>query len=300
MPHLAGQDGHQVYYHLQGTLNGDTPILFLHGGPGAACQKSDHELLKDCSRPVIFLDQRGCGKSLSDDLLTANTTHALLKDIERLRQQLNVQQFILLGGSWGSTLALSYAIHYPKHVERMILWGIFLCNSAELNWFYREGANWIFPEEYQRFIEPINNLDSVIEEYHQLVTHGSIKQRQQYAAQWARWEAVNSFIQPDESTLQQFSDPETSLPMVILETRYFSNLAFLAEDNFILKHIDSISHIPLDIVHGRYDTICPTRSAWLVAQSMQQATMHESPLAAHDASEPQNRAKLKQLISALN
>lgn len=303
MPYLNVGNGHHLHYQLQGELQQDNgqviPLLFVHGGPGAGVKPADKTLLRDALQPVIFLDQRASGNSRYKDQLAANTTEHLIEDIELLRQTLGVEQFILVGGSWGSTLSLLYAIRYPQHVHRLLLWGIFLCRQQELDWFYHYGANQLFPDEYQRFIGTAQQIQSepdVISAYFQLLTTGSQDQRQAAAAAWARWEAVNSFITPDEQTLTEFSDPDTALPMAILESYYFKHRAFIEQD-YILQHIHRLGDTPLEIVQGRYDTICPCQSAWLLSRAYPHSRLHISPLAAHDASEPQNNAAIRHLLT---
>ena len=148
MPYLHVGDGHQLYYQIQGDIRSATPLLFLHGGPGAGVRPGDKKLFAGLRRPVIFIDQRGCGSSHFAGRLHGNTTDKLLADVELLRRTLAIDKFMLAGGSWGSTLSLLYAIHYPQHVLRLILWGVFLCRQQELDWFYLQGANQLYPDEY--------------------------------------------------------------------------------------------------------------------------------------------------------
>lgn len=299
MPYLDTGEGHELYYEVQGQNSNQPPILFVHGGPGAACREQDQRLFAGINRPVIYLDQRGCGKSRYQDPFKNNRTENLVQDIELLRQAIGTDKLILAGGSWGSTLSLCYAIAHPEHVERMILWGIFLCRQAELDWFYRNGASMLFPEEYEHFMAPIQGADDPVSAYYRKVTEGTFKDRANAASHWARWEAVNSFIEPNEETLQNFSDPESSLPMVMLESWYFMNRGFIDEDH-ILKQAHLLKHIPISLVHGRYDTICPIQSAWLLSHQLKHASLHVSPLAAHDASEAQNFTALRELLLATN
>ncbi|ALS97967.1 prolyl aminopeptidase [Lacimicrobium alkaliphilum] len=299
MPYLDTRQGHQLYYRLSGPQGSLPPVVFVHGGPGAACQPQDEQLFSQCQRQVVWLDQRGCGKSRSEQPLENNTSDHLIEDMERLRLELGIEKWVLVGGSWGSALSLAYGIKHPQRVAQMILWGIFTCSQAELNWFYIDGARHLFPEEYQRFIQPVAEHENPIDAYHRLVSQGPAAQREQAASRWARWEAVNSFINPSEQTLDKFSDPKVSLPMVLLETWYFMQGGFFAYDNYIMENLHKLGDLRVDIVQGQYDTICPMTFAWQVASSLANSQLHISPMAAHDASEGQNRERLQQLIAAL-
>ncbi|SNY59583.1 prolyl aminopeptidase Serine peptidase. MEROPS family S33 [Arsukibacterium tuosuense] len=298
MPYLNVGDGHQLYYQIQGDIRSATPLLFVHGGPGAGVREADKQLFAGLRRPVIYFDQRGCGRSKYTERLHANTTAQLIADIEQLRSALAIEQFILVGGSWGSTLSLLYAIDNPQRVSRLILWGIFLCREQELNWFYRQGANQLYPDEYQHFIDAIDQPDRPVAAYFRLLSTGSTRQQQAAAVSWARWEAVNSFLTPDKQKIAEFSEPAVSLPMAQLASYYFNNHGFIEED-FILRHSARLQDIAIDIVQGRYDTICPCGSAWQLAASVNQARLSITPHAAHDASEPENFKALRTILQTI-
>tara|TARA_R110002124_G_scaffold804_4_gene3977 strand:+ start:3824 stop:4732 length:909 start_codon:yes stop_codon:yes gene_type:complete len=298
MPYLDVGDGHQLYYQLQGDISVAVPLLFVHGGPGAGVRPENKRLFSQLRRPVIYFDQRGCGNSKFDERLAANTTAHLIEDIETLRRALAIEKLILVGGSWGSTLSLLYAIHYPQRVSRLLLWGIFLCRQQELDWFYLNGANHIYPEEYERFLAAIDTPRSPVTAYFNHLSSGSLQQRKAAAVSWARWEAVNSFLTADEQKIAEFTDPEISLPMALLASYYFENKGFIAE-NYILRHCENMRSIAVNIVHGRLDTICPCVSAWQLANQLEQAQLAISPLAAHDASEPENFSALRALLQAI-
>jgi len=295
MPFLNVGDGHQLHYQIHGDIRSATPLLFLHGGPGAGVRSADKELFAGLRRPVIFFDQRGCGLSKFSDRLQANTTSQLIADIEQLRAALAIEQVMLAGGSWGSTLSLLYAIHYPQRVSRLILWGVFLCRQQELEWFYQQGANQIYPDEYQHFIDAVDQPGRPLEAYFKVLHTGSSQQQRAAAESWARWEAVNSFITPDRQKLAEFCDPSISIPMAQLASYYFKNGGFI-EDDFILRHCDKLQDLAIDIVQGRYDTICPCVSAWQLANALSQARLKITPHAAHDSSEPENFAALRTLL----
>ena len=298
MPYLHVGDGHQLYYQIQGDIRSATPLLFLHGGPGAGVRPGDKKLFAGLRRPVIFIDQRGCGSSHFAGRLHGNTTDKLLADVELLRRTLAIDKFMLAGGSWGSTLSLLYAIHYPQHVLRLILWGVFLCRQQELDWFYLQGANQLYPDEYQKFIDTIGPHDQPVAAYYELLNNGSNSQQHAAAESWARWEAVNSFLTPTQQKIAEFCDPTTSLPMAQLASYYFVNNGFIADD-YILGHCAALQDIAIDIVHGRYDSICPCASAWQLDRALQQSRLLITPHAAHDASEPENFAAVRAILQTI-
>ncbi|KUM51734.1 prolyl aminopeptidase [Rheinheimera sp. EpRS3] len=295
MPYLNVGDGHQLYFELQGNPAADIPLLFVHGGPGAGVRADNKQLFAKLQRPVIYYDQRGCGNSTFENRLTANTTEHLIADIELLRRTLEVEQLILAGGSWGSTLSLLYGIRYPQHVASMVLWGIFLCRQQELDWFYLYGANQIYPEEYQRFIQQVDYAADPVTAYFEKLSTANQPQRNAAAISWARWEAVNSFLAPDEAKIALFSAPDSCLQMALLESYYFKQQAFLPPD-YILRNSARLQAIPVDIVQGRYDTICPCGTAWQLSNQLARAQLHILPLAAHDATEPENFCSLRALL----
>ncbi|MDX1391280.1 MAG: prolyl aminopeptidase [Rheinheimera sp.] len=299
MSYLDVGDGHQLYYQLQGELTSAQPILFVHGGPGAGVCDEDKALFAGLNRAVIYVDQRGCGNSRFTQRLNANTTEQLINDIEQLRCALGIRQWILVGGSWGSTLSLLYALRYPDKVTRMLLWGIFLCRQQELDWFYLDGANHIYPDEYQRFMQQVNFATDPVAAYYQQLCSNDRQLQQAAAISWTRWEAVNSLLTADEAAITRFTCSANSQAMALLESYYFSQQGFLAPD-YILRHCDQLQTIPLDIVHGRYDTICPLASAWQLASKLPQSRLHISPLAGHGANEQQNFTALRRLLTQLD
>lgn len=295
MPYLDVGYGHQLHYEVAGDITSETPLLFVHGGPGAGVSEADKALFTGLERPVIYFDQRGCGQSKFEQRLNGNTTEHLIDDIETLRKALKLPKLILVGGSWGSTLSLLYALRYPQHVESMVLWGVFLCRQQELEWFYQHGANQLYPEEYQRFIERVNYAADPVAAYFDQLTTGSEQQRQRAAESWARWEAVNSFLGADEAALARFARAESNVPMALLESYYFKHQGFLSSD-YILRHCDQLQNIPVDIIQGRLDTICPCGTAWQLAKHLKNSRLYISPRASHAASEPENFAALRTVL----
>lgn len=298
MPYLDVGYGHQLHYEIAGDITTDVPLLFVHGGPGAGVSTADKALFAGLQRPVVYFDQRGCGLSRFEQRLNGNTTEQLVEDIEKLRNALSLPKLILVGGSWGSTLSLLYAVRYPQYIDSMLLWGIFLCRQQELDWFYQHGASQLYPEEFQKFMCQVDGAADPVAAYFDLLTTGSEEQQRAAAASWARWEAVNSFFDTDEATLGRFAQAESALPMALLESYYFKHQGFLPAD-YILRHCQPLKTISVDIVQGRLDTICPCGTAWQLAKHLANCRLYISPRASHAASEPENFSALRTLLRKL-
>lgn len=298
MPYLDVGYGHQLHYEIAGDITTDVPLLFVHGGPGAGVSTADKALFAGLQRPVVYFDQRGCGLSRFEQRLNGNTTEQLVEDIEKLRNALSLPKLILVGGSWGSTLSLLYAVRYPQYIDSMLLWGIFLCRQQELDWFYQHGASQLYPEEFQKFMCQVDGAVDPVAAYFDLLTTGSEEQQRAAAASWARWEAVNSFFDTDEATLGRFAQVESALPMALLESYYFKHQGFLPAD-YILRHCQPLQTISVDIVQGRLDTICPCGTAWQLAKHLANCRLYISPRASHAASEPENFSALRTLLHKL-
>ena len=262
------------------------PVVVLHGGPGAGSE-SYHRRFFDPERyRIILFDQRGCGRSTPHTELRKNTTQDLVADIERIREHLDIERWILFGGSWGTTLALVYAQAHPDRVNGMILRGIFLCSRREIEWFYQDGASRFFPEYWDEFLQPIpeNERDDILHAYYRRLTGADELARMSAAKAWSRWEGRTGSLIPNKEVVNHFTDPYTALSMARIECHYFVNNAFLTPDQ-ILQNITRISHIPTTIVHGRYDVICPLESAWNLHKAWPQAEFNVIANAGHSASE---------------
>lgn len=284
--YLRVSDTHELWFEDSGS--GDPPILFLHGGPGGGVRDVDRQLLEAHSGRVVLLDQRGAGKSRPKASLEENTTWHLVSDLERLREHLGIERWVVVGGSWGSTLALVYAISHPEAVLALIVHGVFLCNEHDLRWFYgADGAATLYPDEYERFTAPLStsNPDAVIASYHEMLANGEESTRAMAASAWARWETVNSFLSPTDEQLAELTDPANAYPVTLIETAYFKNGGYM-EENHILNNAAEIVHLPCRIVQGRYDTICPMRSAWALHRSLPNSAFEIVDKAAHDIAEP--------------
>ncbi len=290
---LKVSDLHEIYYEQVGNPKGQ-PVVFLHGGPGGGTN-SDHRRYFDPARyRVILFDQRGCGRSKPFAELRENTTWDLVKDIEKLRAHLGIEKWLVFGGSWGSTLALTYAIQHADRVQGLLLRGIFLCRPSEIRWFYQEGASHVFPDiwdEYRDLIPP-SERDDFVKAYYQRLTSDDQGLRLEAARTWSRWEMATSYLRINFNAINSMEEPEKALPFARIEAHYFINNAFFPSDNWILENIERIQHIPTAIVQGRYDMVCPARSAWELHRAFPKSKLEIIPDAGHSASEPGIRSAL--------
>ena len=295
--YLRVGEPHEIWFETRG--HGGIPILFLHGGPGGGVRASDRALFDAYSGRTVFHDQRGAGRSRPTMCLEHNTTWDLVADIETLREHLGIERWIVFGGSWGSTLALTYAISHPDVVMALVVHGVFLCREQELRWFYgADGAASLFPDEYANFLAAVDvtESDDVLSAYHDVLSGDDAQRRVDAAQAWGRWEAINSFLAPTDTEIADFTALDNVCAMALLETTYFSNGAWL-EENFILKSAAAIEDISCHIVQGRYDTICPVRSAWELHRALPRSKLDIVTLAAHDSTEQMLRLQLEAAIA---
>ena len=279
-------DGHSVYWELCGNPAGK-PAVFLHGGPGAGCG-ADHRRLFDPARyNVLLFDQRGCGRSTPHASLDANTTPHLVADIERLRTMLGVERWLVFGGSWGSTLALAYAEAHPERVTALILRGIFLLRPAEIRWYYQEGASWLFPDKWDRFLALIPEAErrDLVAAYHRRLTGDSGEERIAAARAWTLWEGETITLLPNAAFTEQHSEDRFALAFARIENHYFVNGGFMDEDQ-LLRHAHRLKGIPGIIVQGRYDVATPMRSAWDLHRAWREAEFRLVADAGHAFNEP--------------
>ena len=280
--------GHRIYWEACGNPRG-APALFLHGGPGGGCGASDRRLFDPARYRVVLFDQRGCGRSLpharSGAGLRANTTQLLLSDVEAIREALGIERWLVLGGSWGATLALAYAEANPGRVDAMILRGVFTARRSELHWLYREGASRIYPEEWARFVAPIPapGRGDLVAAYHARLHCGDAALEIEAARAWCAWEDALLTLHPDANP--RAPDDASLIARARLEAHYFVNAAFL-EEGQILANAHRLSGIPGTIVQGRCDAITPPATAWELHQAWKSSTLQIIPDAAHASSEP--------------
>ncbi|AWX42905.1 Proline iminopeptidase [Metamycoplasma cloacale] len=278
---------HSIYYQEFGNPNG-TPIVFVHGGPGGGCSDSSSQFFDHNYYRIILFDQRGCGKSIPSAEIRENTTWELVEDMEKLRKFLNIDQWILFGGSWGSTLSLIYAINYPQNVKAMILRGIFLGRKQDQSYLYQQGASWYFPEEYEEFasfVKP-NERHNLINSYHKYLNSDNLDIAMQAAYRWAKWELGLITLEKTPFLEEILSDRKANLELARLENHYFVNNIFIKDDNYILNNVNKIENIKTIIVHGRYDMDCVPEGAYLLYKQLKNAKLNFIPASGHSSREP--------------
>lgn len=286
-------DVHTLYIEQCGNPKG-RPILFLHGGPGGGISPDHRRFFDPEHYRVILFDQRGAGKSTPAADLTDNTTWHLIEDIEKIRRHLGIENWIVFGGSWGSTLALAYAETHPQVVKALILRGIFLCRPSEIKWFYQFGASEIFPDVWESYFDhiPIDERHDFVSAYYRRLTHKDPAVRLNAAKVWSKWEAATSRLIVDLHAIDEFNDPIYALQFARIECHYFMNNAFFSTNNYLIENITKIKSIPTVIIQGRYDMVCPVRSAWDLHKAFPEAELHIIADSGHAAGEPGIRSKL--------
>lgn len=291
-------DEHQVYFEQCGNPNGK-PALFLHGGPGGGGSEDVRRFFNPNLYRIVVFDQRGCGRSKPHGCLENNTTWDLVSDIENLRKKLSIEKWLVFGGSWGSTLSLAYAQAHPKSVSELVLRGIFLLRKEELHWFYQDGASRIFPEAWSGFLDIIDEdkRDNLMNAYHEIFKSKDKEKRLKAAVAWSKWEAATSSLSYKPSLVEEFSDPEFALAFALIENHYFINKGWFDTENQLIENIDKIRSIPAVIVQGRYDVVCPMKTAWELSKAWPEAEMIIAPSSGHTAFE---KEITHALISATN
>ena len=276
---------HTIHWEESGNVNGH-PVIILHGGPGGGSQPIYRRYFDPQKYRIIQFDQRGCGKSKPHAELKDNNTMASVSDIESLRVHLGIDRWIVFGGSWGSTLSLVYAETHPKRVQSLILRGIFMCRPSELYWFYQDGASHVFPEAFAPYKNhiPEEEQHDLISAYYARLTSDDMDVRKSAAFEWTRWEMSTSKLIPDLKYIEAADDLEFADAFARIESHYFVNGIFLEEDQ-ILQNIGIIKHIPTWIIHGRYDMVCPVKSAWELNEKMDNAELIIVPDAGHSVAE---------------
>ncbi len=290
---LVVPDGHELYFEESGNPQG-RPALFVHGGPGGGTNAGQRRFFHpDCYRIILF-DQRGCGRSTPHAGLEANTTWDLVADIERLREHLAIERWLVFGGSWGSTLALAYAQKHPGRVTELVLRGIFLLRRCEIEWFYQHGASVVFPDAWEAFRDhiPAGERADLVAAYHRRLTHDDPQVRLEAARRWSVWEGTTSKLVPDGEFVVHMGEDAIALAMARIECHYFVHRGWFEADDQLLRDVACIRHIPATIVQGRYDMICPIDSAWALHRAWPEADFVVSPDAGHSAFEPANSRAL--------
>lgn len=278
---------HRLYYEQCGNPDGK-PVVFLHGGPGAGCGPNSRRFFDPAHYHIILFDQRGCGRSTPHAELLDNTTWELVADMERLRQHLGIDRWQVFGGSWGSTLALSYAQTHPQRVSELVLRGIFMLRRWELEWFYQKGCDAIFPDAWETYLAQIPEVErgDLISAYYRRLTSPDPAIRLSAAKAWSVWEASTSYLLQDAEQIKGNAVDEFALAFARIECHYFVHGGFFEADDQLLRNASRLKDIPAVIVQGRYDVVCPARSAWDLHRAWPEADLRIVADAGHSAFEP--------------
>ena len=285
---LRVSDVHELYYEESGNPKGK-PVVFLHGGPGGGTDPKMRRFFNPKRYRIVLFDQRGSGKSKPSASLVDNTTWHLVSDIEALREHLKIDRWQVFGGSWGSTLALAYAQKHPERCTELVLRGIFLLRRFELEWFYQNdlGAAAMFPDFWERYLKPLSleERKDCMQSYYKRLTSENRETLLEAARAWSVWESALAYMKVNESYIKQAEDPKFAAAFARIECHYFVNGGFLERPNQLLEDVPKIRHIPAVIVQGRFDVVCPARSAWDLHKAWPEADLRIVPDAGHSAFE---------------
>lgn len=284
---LRVSDLHEIYYEECGNPAGK-PALVLHGGPGGGISPFLRQGHDPAKYRIILFDQRGCGQSTPHASLVDNTTWHLVADIEALRQHLGVERWQVVGGSWGSTLALSYALRHPDRVTELVLRGIFTIRKSEIDWFYQEGADQIFPDAWENYLSviPAEERGNLVAAYYRRLTGPDDAERQKAARAWSLWEGVTLSLLPNPVREKAFAEDHYAAAMAAIECHYFVNGAFFDHDGWIIANAGRLREIPAVLIQGRYDVCTPARTAWDLHRAWHEAQLVMVPDAGHTGTEP--------------
>ncbi len=288
-----------IYFEQVGNPAGK-PIVFVHGGPGGGISEKSRVFFDSEYYNVILFDQRGSGKSRPFACMEENTTWHLVEDMEKLRKHLNIDKWVVFGGSWGSTLSLIYAINHPDVVKGLILRGIFLSRKEDIDWLFQEGCSYIYPDAFEKFAGHIDEAkrDDLVSAYYELLMSEDENTAMAAAKVWSAFEGSVVNLVPDEETISDFSEPEKALALARTECYYFYNDSFLKDDNYILNNTDKIKHIPTVIVHGRYDVDCRVSAAYELHKKLPDSKLIITQKSGHSSFEPENLEALRQATEA--
>jgi proline iminopeptidase len=278
---------HEIQVEQCGNPSG-VPVVFFHGGPGGGIDPM-HRRYFDASRyRIVLFDQRGAGKSTPHACLDDNGTWELVADAEKIREKLGIDKWHVFGGSWGSTLSLAYAVKHPERTRSLTLRGIFLLRQGEIDWFYQDGASWIFPEAWDKYLEPIpvDERGDLLAAYHKRLTSGDPVVEAACARAWSVWEGSTSKLIPDEGLIARCAGDLFARQLARIEAHYFVNKGFFESDGWLLEEArKKLQSTPCVIVQGRYDVVCPAKSAWDLKKAMPQSELRIIPDAGHASSE---------------
>lgn len=295
--HIQVDFMHCLYVEEWGNPQG-TPVVFLHGGPGGSISPQSRTFFDEEKHRVILFDQRGCGKSTPFGERKDNTPFHSVEDMEKIRQALGIERWVVFGGSYGSTLALVYGILHPERVIHFVLRGIFLGRKSDVHWLYQEGASWFYPERFAAFrdlIEPGKRHD-LVSAYYELLTGKDKEKAKKAAKAWSDWESGIVRLIPPESLA---SDEKSEMSLALLECSYFYHQMFWGEDNYLLNHIEQMKDIPMDIVHGRYDVDCRPSGAYELHEALPNSKLHLVEAAGHSPYDEPMMKKLREIMKNL-
>jgi proline iminopeptidase len=287
---------HTMYWEQSGNPTGK-PVVFVHGGPGGGTDAKHRRFFNPDKYRIVLFDQRGCGRSTPHASLEDNTTWALVEDMEKLRAELRIERWMVFGGSWGSTLSLAYAERHPDRVTELVLRGIFLLRKWEIDWFYQEGASRLFPEAWDKYLEPIPAAEraDLLGAYHRRLTGADSSVAIACAKAWSIWEGSTSCLFQDPELISKMGGDMFALAFARIECHYFVNGGFFERETELLDGVSKIRKIPGVIVQGRYDVVCPAESAWDLHKAWPESELVVVPDAGHSAMEP---GILHELVSA--
>lgn len=280
--YLKVDDIHEIYFEESGKKDG-APVVFVHGGPGCGCGEMSRRFLDPTFYRIITIDQRGCGKSKPFLELKNNTTENLAADMEKIREHLKIEKWLVYGGSWGTTLSLYYAENYPKKVVGLILRGIFLARNEDIKWLYQGGAGMFFPESFDEFTKHFNEDEKkdYVKSYYKYLTSSDYETKKKYGKAFSNFENSVVKLVPKEIT-EDVTDEDIS--MAVMECHYFVNNCFF-EENYILNNAEKIKDIPTIIIHGRYDVDCRPVGAYLLSKHLNNVKLI-FPISGHTSFDP--------------
>jgi proline iminopeptidase len=280
-------DGHKIYYEECGNPMGK-PAVYVHGGPGSGSNANQRRVFDPQKYRIILFDQRGCGKSIPTASLENNTTWDLVEDMERLRRHLSIDRWQVCGGSWGSTLALAYSQAHVDRVTELVLRGIFTLRKSELDWYYQGGAASLYPDEWEKFVAPIDVSErgDMITAYYRQLTSDDADVQKRAARAWSIWEGstINLLQRPEQ--IAHFGSDDFAVAFARIECHYFVNKGFFESDGWLIDNVDKIRHLPVTIIQGRYDVCAPMATAWDLHQALPEANFYVVPDAGHAFDEP--------------
>jgi proline iminopeptidase len=289
---------HEIYFEESGNPDGK-PAVFLHGGPGGGTDPKMRTFFDPKVYRIVLFDQRGCGQSRPNANLVDNTTWHLVEDMEKLREHLRIKRWLIFGGSWGSTLGLAYAETHPDQVTELVLRGIFLLRKWEIDWFYQrpDGAGALYPDLWEKYVATIPEAErsDMVRAYYARLTSDDPRVLRQAARTWAIWEGATSFLRLNPDYVAKFQEDDYAAAFARIECHYFINNGFFATNNQLIEQVGKIRKIPAVIVQGRYDVVCPVKSAWDLHCAWPEADLRIVADAGHSAFEPGN---IHELISA--